>query len=272
MSKLQGQPRQGSVGILISARVQIPHLDATTLSRLNSHKTKVVTRHFSNNEENRLLEKTLNGSFKFGTIVGYRPADEAQIGRFSDLQEGLQRDVFRSRDGTYNAEIGGIDISKSSMIGIENPLVHQVEVNEYCSCSSRGSFDLERAKVLRERDNPDLNAYVVYDLVKLLTAIKDIVAESKERENLRIVAREVQYGDKDRSWEIDGRINFGPERDHLDDWLNNIFVKSTEYCPEDELRIILLDPARAGLLSNEERPYILNDDRIASAIIDFGNF
>ena len=268
MQKLRGQPRQGSTAILVSRQVKVPHLDAQSLSMLHSHKTKLVTRHI----ESDLLERTLNGSFKFGTISKYRPADTAQIGRFSDFQEGLQRDVFRSRDGVYNAEIEYVSLSNISVVGFENPIVLQFEVNEYCSCSSRGGFDLNRAERFRERGNPDINTYVVYDLEKLVAAVESIISETRDKMHLSLIAREVEYGCKDRHWEVEGRINARSDKDHLAIWLSNIFVKSPDYEHEAELRIVLLDPAKAGLLADDAEPIFLNDPRIANAIIEHGNF
>lgn len=268
VQRLQGQPNQGHVAIMMPRRVQVPPISGDILSNLHSQATKVVTRHIKKD----LLESTLRGSFKFGTISRYRPADSAQIGRFSDYQEGLQRNVFRSRDGNYDLHIDGSSFSNVSITGHENPIVFQFEVNEYCSCSSRGGFDPERAQLIRERGNPDLDTYVVYNLEKLISILATIISESKDKRHLKLIAREVEYGAKDRHWEIEGFVSGSLDTDPLNIWLGNIFVKSRDYEHEDELRIILLDPAKAGLLPEEAEHVILNDHRIASAIIDHGHF
>jgi len=228
----------------------------------------MITRHFNR----KYAEITMSGSFRFGTIEGYRPADQAQLGRFSDYQEGLQREVFHSRTGIYNIKLDDGVLSDNTIIGFSDPVAIEYRVNDYCSCSSIGDFEKERALLLRSRGNPDIDYYVVYDLRKLLSAIDLTISERSDLAHLTAISRKVEYGQKDRHWRIEEQYTHKEDRDHLAVWLGNAFVKSPDYCHEEEVRILLTDLKEAGGLRSEFSEVILKDERIAEAIVASGAF
>ncbi len=268
VEELPKGPRPRYAGVVYTQLVKVPPLSDDDLQRLDSHASALITRHIAE----RHLDITLQGSFRFGTIAGYRRQDESLIGRFSDFQEGFQRDVFCSRVGLYNGEFGNLTLSDVPIEGFEDPLVHEFSVNDYCSCSSRGEFSRERAHRIRDRGNPDVGAYVVYDLKKLVDALKSIISEQDDNMRLRLFARHVEYGNKDRRWEIENHFNFQACKDYIAIYLGTVFIKSPDYEHEEELRIILTDPNKVGQLSDGAASFILNDPRIADAIVDHGTF
>lgn len=264
----QQTSKNGSTAILVNAPLRVPTFNENDLSKIVYSDAEFITRHVKAS----ILSQTLSGSFKFGTIEGYRPADKGLDGRFGDHQEGIQRDVYRSRNGDYNGELHGMSFFDVRINGFENPVTVQFSVNDYCSCSSRGLFSINRARRIRDNGNPDLGAYAVYDLKKLRLAIQSIVAEKGDTKHLKIISRNVDYGEKDRQWEFDGFLKDKADKDHTAIWLSSIFVKSHSYQHEDELRMILVDPSEAGNLPKTAEAIFLEDARIADAIVDSGTF
>lgn len=255
-------------GILISKKVDIPKLDSDAIKLIDNVNTKIITRHF----KETLLDITLAGSFRFGTISRYRPADNNLVGRFSDTQEGLQCNVFRSRTGLYNGRIDDGYIRNTRMIGIDDPISIEYQVNDYCSCSSIGGFSKLRANQIRDRGNPDIGAYAVYDLNKLRVALKLVFKEKPALNNKILLARNVEYGEKNRSWDVEENFNIKLDRDQLAVWLGTTFVKSIDYQHEEEIRILVVDPNKVACLDEKAEPELLNDPRIADCIIEYGKF
>ncbi|WP_221830457.1 hypothetical protein [Paracoccus yeei] len=243
-------------------------MDIAAMESISNLTTGKITRHFNKN----ITSITLRGSYRFGTIEGYRPADCAQVGRFSDHQEGIQREIFHSRSGIFNAKIGSATFENVSIDGFENPIAVEYEVNDYCSCSSVGDFSHDRAIMLRERGNPDIDYYSVYDLPKLIEAISEILKEKEDTAHLSVICRAVSYGEKDRHWQVEDRYDHTEQRDHLAVWLGNAFVKSPDYSHEAEIRMLIIDPSKPGQLASGSTYITLNDQRIADAIVDHGSF
>lgn len=254
--------------IHISRPILVPTLSDQDITTINNYNGRYITRHIPR----RLLPITLEGSFRFGSIASYRPKDSQLHGRFSDYQEGRQREIFRSHSGIYNVKVEGVNLSDVRISGFENPIVIIYEVNDLCSCSSIGEFSSNRAATLRSRGNGDVNAYVVYDVGRLITAISDILAEHDDTANMGIIVRKVVYGEKDRHWVIQDRYENTQDRDFLAVWLGNVFVKSLDYIHEEEVRIVITDKDRAGQLSDAIDSKIFKDERIAAAIVAHGNF
>lgn len=255
-------------GILMTRWLEIPMLTEESIKLIQSSPPKYITRHIKLAD----LSRTLAGSFKFGTITGYRPADEALIGRFSDFQEGLQKEVFKSRSGVFNNEIYGHQFNQFYSWGFDDEMVFEFTANDYCSCSSIGEFSQERAVTIRERGNPDLSAYVVYDFEKLISAIREILIEDLNRSHLSTLYRIIEYGEKDRHWEVEDSVSVVQDRDQMAIWLGTAFVKSPDYTHEEEIRIILFDPEKASRLPDGESALILNDRKIAESVTMHGVF
>lgn len=260
--------RSGSVAIMMRRTIAVPSLTTASLASIAGQSPQTITRHINR----KYLQDTIKGSFRFGTIAGYKPADTAQGGRLGDLQEGSQRQVFSSRTGVYNGNFIGANFRDVSIDGFENPIVIEYSVNDYCSCSSINGFRQDRANTLRARGNPDIDTFVVYDLEKLTKALREIFAENSMWQHFEILSREVIYGEKDRHWSVEGEIEITDDRDHLEIWLGTSFVKSTAYEHEEEFRMLVIDPSKAGQLAEDIKHLLIQDPRIAGAIIEHGHF
>lgn len=271
-----GGARSG--GIVIRREVNVPELSADQISEIEDERPTYITRHFNKDSdttsgETSLGDLILSGSYHFGTISGYRPADNRLVGgRHGDVQEGLQREVFSSRSGIYNANIEGLGLNNVRISGFENPVAIEYRVNDYCSCASIGNFLRKRALTLRDKGNDDINYYAVYDLSKLMAAIQEILLEDSSKQHYKIISRSVSYGQKDRIWEVEHDFHHKEARDHLAVWLGTAFVKPSNYAHEEEIRLILLDPARAGNLPKNTGSVSWVDARIAASIVDHGPF
>lgn len=262
---------------MLTRVLKVPLVTPATISELEGELPQYITRHFNKDfvvpdVEKPLKELTLSGSYLFGTIFGYRPADTTQDGRLGDFQEGLQREVFMSRTGMYNISDGGYSISSTRVNGFEDPVAVEYAVNDYCSCASHGKFSRERALRLRASKNPDVNYYVVYDLKKLKNALQKMLQDDLETKDLSILIRNVVYGEKDRVWEAESEFHRQSDKDHLGFWLGNSFVKSENYKHEEEVRILIFDAQKAGRLPNKAKPMSWHDEGIADAIEDHGCF
>lgn len=259
--------RDGTTALLIYQGLEVPFLSEADLSDHNTEIAPRLTRHIRKD----LLEITLEGSYKFGTISEYRPKDEEQIGRLSDRDEGSQFEVYSAQDETYSGEVGGHSIN-IRIFGAENPLAVETVVNDYCSCLSFGDFNMYRATQIRELGNPELGAYVVYDAKKLFAAIECILQEKTHFSRFRIVARTVKYESKNKRLEIEGRLPSASGRDVIRDWIEIVFTKPVEYAHEEEVRIVLVDPNQAGNLPHATKYEIFKDNRIAESIESHGLF
>lgn len=259
---------RGKAGLTIYEDVKVPTLSNQDLTKIEENSPRYITRHFCED----LIEVMASGGFKFGTTVQYRPADAAQVGRLSDSQEGLQREVFRNRSGRYAGQIEQTTFTNVNVAGCPDPVVVQYEVNDYCSCSSVGPFSKARALSIKESGNPDISAYVVYDLPLLREAILEVISEEGKLHGFCLMGRKVEYGQKDRNWGIEDGFDIQHQRDHIHVWLETTFIKSIDYQHEDEFRLILLKLDRAGNLPDNTPACIINDPRIAGAIVEQGRF
>lgn len=260
--------RRPSAGILIPIKVDVPNLDDGLISALNTYNGSRLTRHFNE----KWMGATLEGSFRFGSVYSYRGSDTQLQGRFSDYQEGVQSETFRSRTGLYSGHVGGADLQDNIISGYDNPVELRYEANDYCSCSSIGDFDERRALTLRERGNPDINRYVVYDAKKLISTIREMMSESPDFKDCAIFAQKVLYGEKNRHWKVEGFFDDKSQKDFLAIWLEIVFVKSPDYIHEQEVRIVIASLNLAGRLNTECTEYLFNDRRISDSIVQSGSF
>lgn len=255
------------ISVMINESVKCPTLSLHDIAALSVRGIKSITRHF----EAQYLPSVKKGYFRFGTIAGYAPQDNAlNAGRFGDHQEGNQREIYRPLQRvTKNIDMGNVKIGA---LESDAPIVIEYTVNDYCSCSSKGDFDLSRAIRLRAQGNPTLDSYVTYDLMKLRVALEKAANAIDHLKGYKLVGRPIVYGLKDRSWGLENDFKREEDRDQLSIWLATAFVKSPAYQHEDEYRLLLIDPTRAGQQCLTAPPISFVDARIAEAIIAVGEF
>lgn len=255
--------------ISIQRIVKVDALTRQQLQQIESAPEDFVTRHFPK----QFLQSNVKGYYSFGTIEGYRPADNNLNGRFGDLQEGIQLENFHRPDHVYeDVKIAGTRFTNVAVFGDGPQIGLQYSVNDYCSCASRGSFSLDRAERLRNNGNEDIGAYVVYDLPRLKLALQEVLFEIREYSNLLVMTKSVRYGDKDLTWPIDGIYVHAETREPLQIWLDAAFTKSTAYQHEEELRILAIRLDSIGALPTGSGGITLNDPRIAATIVAQGEF
>lgn len=259
-----------SAGIRLERSLGCPELTRDKLTVIDEGGPDYITRHM--NEEH--LASALAGNFRFGTLARYKGKDmQLNVGRFSDPQEGRQRNAFESRKGYFkNAEFGTnvhLDIHVS---GFEASVLVEFQINEYCSCSSMGEYNRDRANEIRDNGNPKLGAYATYDLKKLRHALDETIAERTSLAGHALVGREVLYGEKDRRWMVEDHFELQKHRDPLAIWMGTAFVKSQAYEHENEFRLLLINPKAVGSLDTTADYLVLEDPRIAAAITASGTF
>lgn len=193
-------------------------------------------------------------------------------GRLGDHQESRVQEIFNSRSGFFRqAELDGIEIRGTSFQDTERHIVIETVVNDYCSCSSTGRFSFERGEALRDREaDPEKKpgAYVTYHLPTLKSAIEDHFLKSPELSNLILLGRKVEYGEKDRRWNVEEKFSYQRHRDSLAIWLSIAFVKAPLFQHEEEYRLLLVDPSGpGGLLDEIKGPVIHESGAIAASIV-----
>lgn len=258
-------------GIVRVIRHRAPLLTDDTILKVEMEQPQYITRHF----EERFLSSARAGYFQFGSLVKYRAKEGAISGRLGDHQESRVQEIFNSRSNFFeNARLEGIEIINTSISNTEKQLVMETVVNDYCSCSSIGEFSLERGQRLRDHEtdpNKKPGAFVTYDLLKLRLALEGEISKSPDVSALRLVGRKVEYGEKDRSWEVEQRFSYTADRDAMAIWLSIAFVKSRTFEHEEEYRLLLLDPSGPGGLADDSKPYVINESSaIAAAIVASG--
>lgn len=255
--------------IAVSAALDCPPLREDDIVELDSALHQTVTRHIDGD----WLEATLAGSFKVGTIASYKAKDEALTGRFGDPEESIQREVYNSRTGIFrDTQIGPVHFEEVGFEKGTDAISLVYGVNAYCSCAAIGNFDEVRANKLRKQGNPDVNAYVTYDLSKLKSAFREILAERPDFGNFSVFGRDVVYGQKNRYWEVEEHFHHKEDREPIAIFLDAAFVKANAYQHEEEYRLLIIDPSAAGRLPHDTKPLFLDDPRIAAAVVASGRF
>lgn len=265
--KVDGQGR--TVGVKSTVLLNCPEIPEDLLRDLQLHGVKFITRHFSSDA----LDEVKEGSFLLGTVVLYKATEKNLAGRFGDTSESIQRDIFKSIDDTYSIDIGEhAGIYNVGIEGADDPLVIEYKSNTYCCCSSIGNFDLARAIKIRENGNPDINAYVVYDLDKLMQALQITTSKRNDLNISCIMSRPVHYAQKDRRIEVLGHIDTRKEHKRIEKWLSLIFMKPGVFSHEEEIRIVAFDRTKPGSLPDDASRVFLKDRTIAECIVSTGHF
>ena len=261
-----------SAAVLIRNKLRVPKLTLAQIELLNSQaQPQFVTRHIRKD----LLQIHLEGSYRFGTIASYKGTEDRQLGRFGDTSEGRQRTTYSSRSG-HLANFRARDVQiQDGFFDHENQVVFEDIANDFCSCVSVGTFGRDRALAIREAEAGNAStvpeAYVTYDLGKLLEALTDIMREHRDLSEHQLLRRQVVYGHKDVRWEV-GRDFEASQLEPLEIWLDAAFIKPSAFAHEDELRILIIDPSSPGGLDESSGPISFKDSRIAAAITDYGTF
>jgi hypothetical protein len=260
-------------GIVQVKRHRAPQISEYLLQMIELAQPEFVTRHI----EERYLEGALNGYFRFGTLINYRAVEGAIAGRLGDHQESRVQEVFNSRSSFFETAIlEGIEVTNTSFGGTANQIVVETIVNDFCSCASIGEFSLTRGVKIRDCESDPAkkpSAYVTYHLPTLKAALKEHLSCASEQSCLNILGRNVEYGQKDRHWEVEKNFSYQQDRDALAIWLGIAFVKSLSFEHEDEYRLLLIDPSGPGGLNDDAKTYEISESTsIASSIVASGNY
>lgn len=258
------------IGILISQWVAVPNINEEELAKLcDNNLPEIITRHI----ESEYLDDAVQGYFRFGTTGGYRAREERTVGRFSDLSEGRMHQIFNTPTGYQKSiTIGGGQISDNFVSPTMDQVVYEERVNDFCSCSTIGKFEETRAKTFREKGNPQLGAFVSYDLSRLSKALKYILLDEEKTQGFDLLLRRVDYGWKDAKWDIPEEFVYESAATEIEKWLSISFVKPLSFQHEEELRILLVNGKMPGQLDETTKPLELRNKLVADAIVDYGSF
>ncbi len=261
------------VGILRTIRHRAPQLTDDIMPKIEMDQPEYITRHI----EERFLSSALSGYFQFGSLVKYRAKEGAIAGRLGDHQESRIREIFNSRSNFFeHANLDGVEIINGSISDTEDQIVVETVVNDYCSCSSIGEFSLERGIRLRDCEiDPDRKpgAFVTYHLPTLKLALGGLFSQSPEVSELTLLGRKVEYGEKDRRWEVEQNFSYRRNRDAMAIWLSISFVKSPTFRHEEEYRLMLLDRSGPGGLSDDIGRHVIEESSaIAASIVASGTY
>lgn len=254
-------------GIVQINRHLAPRLTDDIVRLVEMEQPEYITRHI----EDRFLSSARKGYFQFGSLVNYRAKEGVIAGRLGDHQESRIQEVFNSRSSFFGrASLEGVEITNTSISGTERQIVVETVVNDYCSCSSIGKFSLERGKVLCDQETDSdkkPGAYVTYHLPTLKLAIEDHFSRSSDVSGLTLLGRKVEYGEKDRRWEVEQNFSYRPDRDALAIWIGIAFVKSPTFAHEEEYRLLLLDASGPGGLAESTENYVIHKSSAIAASI-----
>ncbi|WP_247996820.1 hypothetical protein [Brucella tritici] len=259
-----------STAILYERVLDCPPLERDAVKFLNDDEVRFITRHLD--EEG--YQHSLDGSFLFDTLTHYRGKEGGfSEGRFTDYQEGVQRDIYNAAGGTIDhLTVDGLDIQSSHVYGGGDQVAVRTLANAYCSCSSVGEFDEDRARVLRTKGNEDLRFYVTYDVSRLKAVLKAILPDTDQLRSQAVIGRRVEYGEKDRRrWYI-SKHHEVEIKSPLGHFLALAFTKSERFSHEQEFRILLIDPTSVGRLIDTAGRVILNDKRFSECIVSHNKF
>lgn len=257
-------------GIMISQRHRCPSLSLENLREIANDEPEFVTRHI----ESCYFEAGKNGYFQLGTLMRYRAKEEVISGRLGDHEESRQQEIFNSRTNYFKSlQAGSFDISDSHFSNTQRHIVIETTVNDYCSCSSVGKFDANRGQKLKDAEiDPDKKpgAYITYHLPTLKNALKDRVSkEYPHLSSLEPLGRKVQYGQKDRKWDVEENFKYSSDADAVAIWLGIAFVKSPKFSHEDEYRLLFVNPNNPGGLDEKAETTVISEDQgIAAAITE----
>ena len=123
---------------------------------------------------------------------------------------------------------------------------------------------------MRERGNPDIAAYAVYDFELLRTAVEEALLEKDSTRHLRLIARKVRYDHKDIDLLIEKGFVLDDHFYPILNWVESVFVKSPNYLHEEEVRLLVVDPNNLGNLDDNITELTIGSDRIAGSIVFHG--
>lgn len=262
---------RNTVGLFIQDYFSISDFSAGNLLRENASDCTHATRHINADHilgnRNTLKDETLDGSYKIGTLEEYGSnIANIQDSRLNDRLEGKTTTIVDSQLNQYYGKIGSHRISQLKIVGAESPIKHEVIMNEYCTCLSKGTYNKQRAESLISSGN-DINYYFVYDLKKLINAIKNELENNKFYFDTYIY-RLIKY-DKAVIKLNNEELNI-PIKNNIETWNSTIFTKSSNFKLEEEVRLIPTNRSQLGKLPKNSKPIILKSDEIKNSIIDHG--
>ncbi|GAB5431024.1 MAG: hypothetical protein EpisKO_03940 [Epibacterium sp.] len=189
--------------------------------------------------------------------MDYRADEGAVQGRLGDPEESRLREVFRSRSNFFSdADIEGLRLTNCTFDGFSQHVVVETVVNDFCSCSSIGTFDPTRGQFLRDREQQEEKkpgAYVTYHVPTLMKALSNRL-KADGWSNLELFGRVVEYGKKDRHWSVESKFTYTRDADALAVWLGIAFIKSKVFSHEEEFRILAIDRSKPGDLDASAKP------------------
>lgn len=190
------------------------------------------------------------------------------------MGEGRLSAGYFSPDGTYRLVTPTSVVNNVFIRNVPpgvNPLQIDYQFNDRCLCASLGPFRNDRAQILRQKGNPDLDSYVVYDLKKLHAAFLHRVRTIYGRQQA-VFGQEVTYGERNTRLPLSakGPNWVGPAG--LEQWLRTAFTKPVDFSHEEEYRLLWTNAAKLGALGEHEQPISITSPQIAAAIVTMGKF
>ncbi|GLS78401.1 hypothetical protein GCM10007904_37380 [Oharaeibacter diazotrophicus] len=254
--------------ISVSYPLEFRDFKVDLIEELDNTHPLFITKHVKEKD----LRIHLQGGFRFGTLKKYRAIENRSEGRFNDYSEGIRREFFHNRSSYFDSvSVGGFSVENCVIVGFPNNSIGvEIELNDYCYCSSMGRFDFRRAEYLRSHDNSDLTHYIVYDLVKLKRALKELIDARFGSYKYHLVGRVVEYGERDRFWSIERRFSYDIDADAIAIWLGVSFVKPLQFKHEEEFRLMIIDSLGPGLLDKNADYLDFKDTKISECIVDWG--
>jgi hypothetical protein len=210
----------------------------------------IITKYF-NTEKN--VKDYQSGSFKLGTLGGYRNQEGAEniFERMSDKGEGISERIYGGSSGQIDRMISGAMVFEQmswSNCGDGISLVD--EVNDYVFCASIGSYDREHhSRILFGNEsvgykgNPDLDAYAEIDLEIFLRGLRSWLTQSgnisanREWMPRLVYAKPVTYGDRITRRDIPDSLSVNHQIDE-ELYFSAVFNKPSRFQTEREVRVV----------------------------------
>lgn len=254
-------------------------LSLAKIKKLQDSDVRYVTYHFTKGHEpaDCLQSKILQGSLRFGTLESYRSQEFGILGRMGDEDEARQFAEYISATGDLGTFSHGPQIHNNTFIGMDQStrVIKETRVNDYCGCFSLGKFKSERLDAFRDaepkdEDKPD--AYVTYDLGRLVAGIKKALLSKDQTKKLQVLARCVEYKDKNSQETVWNQVPSTNLEDEaaLKLWLKASFYKQERFRHEDEMRLLLFNKKLPGGLPEDSDALFLEHRLIENAIISNG--
>ena len=272
-----------SSAVRIQDWVKCPPLSLENLNDLQRVTGPLVTKYFDDKDKLNGFKSSLIGSFKFGTLQGYKPQedelseenskDSSLDGRFGDREEGATSDIYKSNTNEIN-EISFRNVSIGGIKSTNSQLEIEYLANDFCACLSKGDYSKEQARALQVNGNPRICAYIVYSLPDLIYAVQATAKELDKTKSHSVLCRGVEYRSKNQHWDVTEGFQLASNRDQIDYWLDAAFVKDQHsFQHENETRLLLVNPSRpSSLRMHTPSLYLGPDIRIARCILRYGTF